>query len=502
MATITRRDNKDSIAYLIRTNFTDSNSGKKIRKSITWTAPKGMSEQEAKKAVEDVAYEFEKEVKENLLIGIEDNDFTVEQYSRIYIDYLTKNFSPTYYLGVKAIFEYINSKIGDVKLSKLTPGIIQAYFDDVDKSKKVEVIISPKPDFKWILEKNGFTYTILRRHLLIQHSTLTKAYKGNNVEIEWAETLCERTKLPFDLLFVRKREIEDYAFRTKHQRKIMLRQMLAYAKRQRVVKENYATADFVFYTRNKAIHQIQAMDEEQAKKFYIALDECEDIRIKTSLLLFLLTGFRRGEVVALNWSDIDFNKQKISINRAAIIAEEGKLVLKEPKTAKSQRTITVPTILMRQLELYRDWQNELIYQLGDLYHDQGFLFTKEDGDIMNPNTFMYWMEKILDDAGLPHFTIHSLRHTNITLQLLSGVPLVTVAGRAGHSRTSTTSDVYSHYVQSSDNGAALLLEKRFEEYKKEEVNEEQEILKLKKEANDNGFNNIKEYLDYLKQLAH
>lgn len=71
-----------------------------------------------------------------------------------------------------------------------------------------------------------------------------------------------------------------------------------------------------------------------------------------------------------------------------------------------------------------------------------------------------------------------------------------------NSRTSTTSDVYSHDVQSSDNGAARLLEKTFEEYKKEEVNEEQEILKLKKEAKDNGFNNIKEYLDYLKRLAH
>ena len=125
---------------------------------------------------------------------------------------------------------------------------------------------------------------LARRHLLIQHSTLTKAYHGSNVEFEWAKTLCDRTKLPFDLLFIRQREVEEYAFRTKHQRKIMLRQMLAYAKRQRVIKENYATADFVFYTRNKTIHQIQAMDEEQAKKFYIALNECDDIRVKTSLL--------------------------------------------------------------------------------------------------------------------------------------------------------------------------------------------------------------------------
>ena len=113
---------------------------------------------------------------------------------------------------------------------------------------------------------------------------------------------------------------------------------------------------------------------------------------------FLLTGFRRGEVVALNWSDIDFNKQKISINKAAVIAEDGKLLLKEPKTAKSQRTISVPSILMRQLELYRDWQKELIHQLGDLYHDQGFLFTKEDGEIMNPNTFMNGFLKISESS--------------------------------------------------------------------------------------------------------
>ena len=61
-------------------------------------------------------------------------------------------------------------------------------------------------------------------------------------------------------------------------------------------------------------------------------------------------------------------------------------------------------------------------------------------------------------AGLEHHSLHSLRHTNITLQLLAGVPLVTVSARAGHSKVSTTSDIYSHVVQSSDRQAAEMLD--------------------------------------------
>lgn len=96
----------------------------------------------------------------------------------------------------------------------------------------------------------------------------------------------------------------------------------------------------------------------------------------------------------------------------------------------------------------------------------------------------------------------ALTHTNITLQILSGVPLVTVAGRAGHSRTSTTSDIYSHFVKTSDDGAAEKLERTFGVEKEEDEESStglDELLELKKEAKENGFNNLKEYIKYLKQ---
>jgi integrase len=95
---------------------------------------------------------------------------------------------------------------------------------------------------------------------------------------------------------------------------------------------------------------------------------------------------------------------------------------------------------------------------GDYIKESDKLFTTERGDTMNPTNLMHWLDAILKEAGLEHHSLHSLRHTNITLQLLAGVPLVTVSARAGHSKVSTTSDIYSHVVQSSDRQAAEMLD--------------------------------------------
>lgn len=77
------------------------------------------------------------------------------------------------------------------------------------------------------------------------------------------------------------------------------------------------------------------------------------------------------------------------------------------------------------------------------------LFTSERGELIHPATVETWMKIVLRDSGMSHFTLHSLRHTNITLQIAAGIPLVTVSARAGHSRTSTTGDIYSHVIQSA-----------------------------------------------------
>lgn len=116
---------------------------------------------------------------------------------------------------------------------------------------------------------------------------------------------------------------------------------------------------------------------------------------------------------------------------------------------------------MEQLVAYKKWYDNTAELWGDRWVHSDRLFVQECGKAIAPDTVHFWLNKLLKESGLRHITVHSLRHTNITLQIAAGVPLVTVAGRAGHSRTSTTTDIYSHFIQSSDKFAADALDNLF-----------------------------------------
>ena len=114
--------------------------------------------------------------------------------------------------------------------------------------------------------------------------------------------------------------------------------------------------------------------------------------------------------------------------------------------------------------------------------------------------------------GLPHYTLHSLRHTNIALQIAAGVPIVTVSKRAGHARTSTTTDIYAYALESSDQVAAEKIEDIFsgktnikigminEDVSQEEKADDSvnEFRKANEEMDRLGFDSFKEYQEFKK----
>jgi hypothetical protein len=121
-----------------------------------------------------------------------------------------------------------------------------------------------------------------------------------------------------------------------------------------------------------------------------------------------------------------------------------------------------------------------------------------------------WLLRFQAKYGLPHYTLHSLRHTNIALQIAAGVPIVTVSKRAGHARTSTTTDIYAYSLEASDNDAANKIEDIFSgkisikigtiNEQKENTsfeNDVEEFKRIKEEMNKLGFDSLKEYQEYL-----
>ena len=112
------------------------------------------------------------------------------------------------------------------------------------------------------------------------------------------------------------------------------------------------------------------------------------------------------------------------------------------------------------MKIYKQWQIERKLELGDRWNNSDKIFTSDDGKPLHPDTLSSWFAKFIKahTNELPTISIHSLRHTNATLQIAGGVPLTTVAKRLGHSNTVTTGRIYAHAIQSADAAAAETIE--------------------------------------------
>ena len=173
--------------------------------------------------------------------------------------------------------------------------------------------------------------------------------------------------------------------------------------------------------------------------------------------LLLITGARRGEVLGLKWNTVDFTGNRIHICNNILYSPDIGVYEDTPKTATSDRWVSLPTETMQLLRQYRAWQNAERLRLGEYYHDQGFLFAQEDGKPMHPDSITSWLAKFSKRHGLPHINPHAFRHTMASLLYFNGVDSVSISKRLGHAQVSTTCDIYSHVIAEADQRNADIL---------------------------------------------
>ena len=109
---------------------------------------------------------------------------------------------------------------------------------------------------------------------------------------------------------------------------------------------------------------------------------------------------------------------------------------------------------MALLRSYRQWWVELRFKNGDQWAGTDYLFVQNDGKPMNPDTISAWVSAFSVRRGLPHINPHAFRHTVASVLINNGQDIVTVSRRLGHSRTSTTLDIYSHLIAEADADAS------------------------------------------------
>ena len=201
-------------------------------------------------------------------------------------------------------------------------------------------------------------------------------------------------------------------------------------------------------------------DDEQSKALVSNLMELteDQFKYKVAIILTVFTGVRLGELMGLEWSDINFKDGIVSINRSSQYLAEKGVFTKTPKTESSIRDVAIPEFVVTLLEEYKYWYDNQKTLLGELWYDSNRLFVQADGKPMHPSTISKWFEKFVEQIGLPVINFHGLRHTNATLLIAQNIDVSVVAARLGHAQITTTYNFYVHPIISHNKTAGFALE--------------------------------------------
>lgn len=178
-----------------------------------------------------------------------------------------------------------------------------------------------------------------------------------------------------------------------------------------------------------------------------------------NVLRFILgTGLRRGEALALRWTDVDLDSAHAKLH-GSLTRRGSELVVSGVKTKASRRTVALSPAMVDLLRRHRAQQASERLRAGNRWRDSGFVFTTAEGAAVEPQNILRTVREAAKKADLESVTVHSLRHTYATAALLNGVALKVVSSNLGHASIQITADTYGHVTDdAARDGAAKVAE--------------------------------------------
>ncbi len=375
-----------------------------ILERITWKPDPNKTEKQNQKALERFAMEFEDKVKNGKYLDGE--KITFQDFTERWLkEYAAIQLEPTTVDIYRMLLDkHILPVLGHLKLARIQPNHLNKLYADLLQNRK---------DGK----EGGYSPTTIKRCHAVISSIFSTAVHWNIV----TENPCERVRPP---------------------------------------KQARNSSDVKFFTVEQTEHFLSELDA-QTRQGLIKLQH------NIFFQLSIFCGLRRGETVALLWSDVDMNDNTISITKSTAIVD-GKPYTKPPKNRSSERVISAPMHIIKLLKRYRIEYNTYRLSIGSQWicreDKEEYIFIQWNGQQMYPSTPYNVFKDILHrynsthEEPLPDIPLHGLRHTSATLLISQNVDVRTVSNRLGHAQTSTTMNIYSHSLQKKDEAAAGALE--------------------------------------------
>lgn len=457
MANIQERRDKSGklISYSIRVHRGRGPDGKQLK---PWTATFEVSptwtEKSAKKKAEAFAATFEKECREGVT---SDSRQKFGPYCE-YVINLKEQLGTVKHSTISSYRDLaarICPVIGHIKLKDLRADHLNDLYAALSQkgTRKGEARAAAIIDLAARLKAEKITRISIANGSGLSERMISAAVKGERVSLDAARAVSDALGLKLEDAFEVKGDDRPLSAKTVLEHHRLISTVLDQAEKEGLVPLNVARKATLPKAQQKEVNYFQP---EQIAAIRDAL-ELEPVKWKTLVHMLLITGARRGEILGLKWDKVFFEENKVQICNNVLYRADKGIYEDTPKTSASGRFIALPAETMQLLRQYKAWQNEERLHMGEYYNYQGFVFSQDNGKPMHPDSVTSWLGKFSKRHGLPHVNPHAFRHTMASMLYFNGVDSVSISKRLGHSKVSTTSDLYAHVIAAADQKSADIL---------------------------------------------
>jgi hypothetical protein len=449
MASIKRIEGKTGTSFKITVTCGRDSSGKQIRHFKTWTPDRPMTARQMEREVKRVAVDFEREIE----LGYQaDNRQTFDQYAKYVIELQErKGISRESLEHYEYFLRRVSPAIGHMKLQEIRPQHLNAFYQKLAQPgvrDRDNMMMAPKIDFQKLANERNLSQNTFSKECGISRRMVQRIFDGDYIGIEYAKRIAHFFGKNLSEMFKCDRKSEPLSPETIRLHHAFISRILSQAEKEMLIPYNPAKKASPPTPGKREPNYFQP---EQINQILEAL-ETEDIKHRTMIHLFIVTGCRLGEIVGLKWDKIDFENRRIRIDTSLNYSHKIG-VYEGPTKTRNVRYVTIPDETVRLLRRYRAWQAERRLNMGDMWQERGYVLTGDTGDPISRSAVESWLKRFSKRHNLPHINPHAFRHSFASIMIANGVDVVTVSKILGHAKTSMTTDTYSHIIEDAKRSA-------------------------------------------------
>ena len=442
MAHIEKFEGKRGTSYRFIVSGGFDTNGKRIFHKKTWKPPEGLTPRQIEKAVQRAAMDFERSIEQGYSL---DNKQTFAEYANYVLDLKERTgVRPTTLDRYHGLLERINAAIGHIKLADIRPQHLNAFYKNLAEPglRAGGGSATAKMDIaKWLKDNNKSRASIAEA-AGISAATVGVAVKGESIREDKAEAIAKAMGKKVAEVFRIERNADPLSEKTVLEHHRLISTILTQAEKEMLVPYNAAAKATPPKVEK---HDPNYFQPEDIAAILKAL-ETEPLKWQLITHLMIVTGCRRGEIMGLQWQKVDFENNRIKIDKSLVSTKSKGTYLGNTKTSDI-RYLNLPAETMNLLRLHKLEQLRLQIASGDRWQHTGFVFTTDDGSNMNPDSITGWLYDFSRRHNLPHINPHAFRHTVASVLLANGTDVVTVSKQLGHASVTTTENFYSHIIE-------------------------------------------------------